>query len=127
MPSRIGGYPYTCQLMALDQCRESSGYLSLPNQLASVTSPVNLDFWKEHLRDHEDQIFSQLVLQGLIAGFRIGFQREAVLLRSARSNMISASTHQEVASIRISGARAEGGSHSTGRHRGHSSSLWNSY
>ena len=98
MPSWIGGYPYTCQLMALDQCRESSGYLPLPNQLASVTSPVNLDFWKEHLRDHEDQIFSQLVLQGLIAGFRIGFQREAVLLRSARSNMISASTHQEVVS-----------------------------
>jgi len=59
---------------------------------------VKLKFREEYLHRHSDQEFADLVLGGLQGGFRIGFQRDRIKLRSAKRNMSSAGKQQEVVS-----------------------------
>ena len=57
---------------------------------------LSLQFWEEHLSSHEDSHFTHLIVKGLKSGFRIGFQRNAIAVRRAKKNMVSAETHPEV-------------------------------
>jgi len=89
-------YKYTAKLSKLDMCTEMSECSPLPSYLCTVTTPVNLHFWEEHLNAHEDKQFTQLIVKGLKSGFRIGFQRNTVALHSAKSNLVSAEMHPEI-------------------------------
>ena len=75
---------------------EGSEHPPLPSHLCTVTTPVNLQFWEEHLGSHEDSHFTHLIVKGLKSGFRIGFQGNAIAVRKAKKNMVSAEIHPEV-------------------------------
>ena len=47
-------------------------------------SPLRLPAWRTALAAHPDQAFRTYVLQGLEYGFRIGFNRGACTLKSAK-------------------------------------------
>ncbi len=91
----IGGekYPYTHQLLQLDQCRRQG---QVPDELKSVESPLVVSQWSSLLKDHPDKQFAQYVLTGIAEGFRIGFDYVWAECRSAQSNLRSAESNPDV-------------------------------
>ena len=89
----FSSYPYTEDLYCLDGCRPAQ---SLQVRLPPVSTPLRLSAWSSRLQGHPDQRFSSYVLRGLEHGFRVGFNRQAVPLQSAKRNMQSALEHPEV-------------------------------
>jgi len=65
-----------------------------------IVSPVETSFWREHLIHHPDCQFAELIMSGLEDGFPIGFDTTSKL-RPAKSNLISAREHPDVASAYI--------------------------
>ena len=65
--------------------------------LCPISTPLKEDAWVKALSSHPDRAFARYICDGLRSDFRIGFNH-ASLLRSASSNMLSASTHPEVVS-----------------------------
>ena len=90
-------YPYTHQLLRLEQAGNSHRDSSLLKDAAIVT-PVCQKFWKDKLATHHDPDFVGWVLRGLQEGFRLGFDDTKVNLSSAHSNMNSANQHPELVS-----------------------------
>ena len=86
-------YPYTSDLMCLDSCHPQS--MSLPPQLTVVSTPLVVHAWERALQCHPDQAFARYILNGLVRGFRIGFNRKFPL-QSAVANMGSALLHTKV-------------------------------
>jgi len=81
-------YQYTQQLDRLASKTLYSGP-PLPKHTMDIVSPVVISFWREHLMQHPDHRFAQLILERLQAGFPIGFDTMSSL-RSAETNLISA-------------------------------------
>ena len=78
--------------MCLDSCRPQS--VPLPLQITAVSTPL-VPAWERALQCHPDRAFARYILDGLIHGFQIGFNRKFPL-QSAAANMGSALSHTEV-------------------------------
>ena len=92
--SHRGQYKYTSQLLALEACADGRG--ELPAYLCKIVTPLKLDAWQEALEDHPDQAFANYILGGIRNGFRIGFNRSRVCLKSRGTNMLSATEQSQV-------------------------------
>ena len=87
-----GRYWYTRDLLALEsQQADGLSQLSLPR----APSPVVVTSLLPVLHPHPDQRFAEYILNGLLAGFRIGFSRHCPL-QALHRNHPSASQHTEV-------------------------------
>ena len=65
-------YQYTAHLLALD------GYRPIgppDHSISEISTPLNITAWERALADHPDKLFAQYLIQDLINGFRIGFDR----------------------------------------------------
>ena len=80
-------------MLCLDFCRPPRPHTT--QELYSVSTPLCLDAWAAALASHPDQAFARYICDGLRFGFRIGF-RYGSPLKSASSNMLSATIHPEV-------------------------------
>ena len=81
-------YPYTRDLMILEAQRPTVPAL-LPVLGRAITTPLIVDHWRLALQNHPDVQFREYILQGLIHGFHIGFNRNHPC-KSATENMRSA-------------------------------------
>ena len=81
-------YPYTADLVLLNQCRESNP-VSLPTQAQHITTPLVVGQWESLLQDHPDRPLVQYIVTGMKEGFRVGFRRDYKYKR-ASGNMRSA-------------------------------------
>ena len=92
-------YKYMRELASLEECRPVVS-MQVPAEwrglLHTVESPLRVEEWKEALRDHPDREYVAYLTQGIRQGFRIGFNRELVRLKSARKNMQSAADEPAV-------------------------------
>lgn len=109
-----GKYIYMTELRGLDALR--SPVTCVPEEIAVVDTPLNLEAWKVELRDHPDKEYVQYLLDGISGGFRIGFDYSSHACTSSPRNIKSASEHpepidryirEEVAAGRIIGPLAE--------------------
>ena len=86
-------------LALLDACRPLPGQ-QLPPKLGiavgGVVTPLRVQEWERALRDHPDKEYVSYLLRGMREGFRVGFNRESVLLKSATKNMRSATEEPDV-------------------------------
>ena len=82
-------------LRALD-CQQGSGVTThLPPQLKIITTPLRAEAWEFFLRSHPDRDFARYLQQGIISGFRFGFQRGTLCQPSSR-NLRSAYEHPDI-------------------------------
>ena len=82
-------------LLRLDECRSESRVYTLG--LTKIHTPLDWRQWDTCLADHPDSTYRNYLVNGLRDGFRIGFDYNlAPHLRSARSNMQTASQRPEV-------------------------------
>ena len=90
-----GPYVYMPDLKAL-HALPLPGWV-LPQELYSIDSPLSERWiaWREMLVAHSDQQFASYILDGLLHGFWIGFNR-AHNLSPARHNTPSALKHSDV-------------------------------
>ena len=72
--------------MKLDSCKRQPA-VDLPPEMTHIQTPARLEVWKQLLANHPDQKFAGFILEGLSAGFRVGFQHGSSLLRQASRNM----------------------------------------
>ena len=92
-------YPYRNQLQELESCDNlKDGQPRVPHHLRTIVTPVILDFWQQELSSHPDKLLVDRILKGLAKGFRIGYRGEEHQLRSAQSNMLSATQHPQIIS-----------------------------
>lgn len=93
----VAEYTYTAQLCQLVQGAHV-GQVQLPPEACGVHTPLDVEAWKELLRDHPDKWFASFIVKGVEQGFRIGFQGNQRGLQSAKRNMWSASEHPDIVS-----------------------------
>ena len=67
-----------------------------PSMLRVFKTPMILQEWDKHLREHPDQIFARYLVDGIQHGFRIGFKYRAFQCGKAKRNMVSAIQNPEV-------------------------------
>ncbi len=88
-------YVYTSDLLALASHINPTPQ-RLPYNLSRITTPLNHDAWQLWLNYHPDQQYASYILNGIIQGFRIGFNYNEAPLCSASSNHPCATEHPEV-------------------------------
>ena len=98
-------YKYIQDLTALDTCR--------PKPLGAtgkgpVCTPLKTAAWEQAMQEHPDPDFVDYLVRGMRQGFRIGFNRYACQLKSAKSNMRSVADAPEVVQSYIAKELAEG-------------------
>ena len=103
-----GGYPYTGDLVRLDQCRPKIGEEKVQGRLAGVVTPLKLAQWEHMLAHHPDREYVAYILSGIQEGFRIGYQRGDHGLGSARKNMQSAEENPQVVRDYLEAERKRG-------------------
>ena len=91
-------YPYTSQLLPMENCRRRERKHDIPAEWYQVVTPVCLAYWKTELASHPNSSFASWLCNGFSRGFSIGFSEDAPELRSSRSNMLSATEHPQVVS-----------------------------
>lgn len=89
-----GSYKYMQDLMALEA---KKGLISsaINPQLARISTPLNVQIWKQYLRKHPDKDFAKYILQGLQLGFSIGLDT-SISFVSANKNISSVDKNPEV-------------------------------
>lgn len=92
-------YPYTVDLLQLGCFTNKSP--RLPPEANTVVTPLRYEAWRSYLVNHPDSEFSNYVLSGLQAGFRIGCDTANLSLCSASRNMPSANQHSDIISAYI--------------------------
>ena len=102
-----GRYKYTRHLLALGalppaSAEQKHGLLRQPRQ------QNHLEAWAVAMECHPDKRFANFIIEGLHAGFRIGFSQARVQLRPARNNLPSARDHAKLISAYLSQERREG-------------------
>ena len=107
LPLCIGLYPYTRDLLELEEHSGPINNLSGNGKLAPVITPLQTQNWAELLCKHPDQSFVDYILQGLQQGFHIGYKRGGRLL-AASKNMLSALDHPEVVQKYLQDERQKG-------------------
>ena len=100
-----GSYPYTDQLLALEDCKRNPQQ-HLPRDWCRVITPFHSDFWRRELASHPDGRFATWVCGGIEKGFRIGVSDIGAELRAAKGNMLSAMEHPQVVTEYIQGELA---------------------
>ena len=83
-------YPYTADLLSLDECHPVISLHALPVECCHITTPLNVQQWLQLLVHHPDKQLCKYIISGITQGFRIGFNRNATQLQSAQANMTSA-------------------------------------
>ena len=68
----------------------------MPAYLCKIVTPLKLDARQEALQDDPDQAFANYILGGIRNGFRIGFDRSRVCLKSGGTNILSATEQSQV-------------------------------
>ena len=68
----------------------------VPPEARTVTTSLVLSAWRLMLRSHPHRPLVHFFLQGIAAGFRIGYNAPPLSLKSATLNMNSASDHAVV-------------------------------
>ena len=68
----------------------------LPNSLCKIVTPMKASEWRNMLATYPDKRFANFLLRGIESGFRIGFNRNMVQLKSRHQNLISAVDHPQV-------------------------------
>ena len=91
-------YKYGDQLATLKACSMGRPAL-LPERLRQITTPLKLEKWRAGLEKHPDKEFTELILQGIEEGFRVGYDARAATLKQKPGNLISAAEQPEVVSI----------------------------
>ncbi len=89
------GYPYTADLVALEQCKPKL-YGLASDKLSRIVTPLNANVWKVCLQNHPDRLFALYIRTGIQYGFRLGWCRPT----PAKSNMISAAAHPSVVAVK---------------------------
>ena len=106
-----GKYIYMRDLAQLDACRQLPGQ-QLPPQLGAevraVLTPLRVREWERALRDHPDKEYTYYLLRGMREGFRVGFERARVTLKSATKNMRSAAEEPDVVEAYLAKERGAG-------------------
>ena len=92
----------------LDSFRTISARHSLPDQLRTIVTPLNHSAWALQLQHMPDKPLVHYLLSGMQFGFRIGCNRQSTKLKSAGSNMRSASTNPQPANDFIPAERQAG-------------------
>ena len=102
-----GKYPYTVQLLALEECGEQRARdRDPPREWKDIITPIRKDYWSSELTTHPDKDFVGWICRGIERGFRIGFADNDVGLQSARGNMLSAMERPEVVTDYLKGELA---------------------
>ncbi len=94
---RDGVYTYTEDLQKLDGCIAHPSAAQWP----VFTSPFRLDNWGPAFQSHPDRQFLAYIQAGLSQGFRIGFDRESIALKSPARNHPSATANESLVSANI--------------------------
>jgi len=94
----VPGYPYLDHLITLDQSTErgENNVPELQERLGATATHIRAELFRSNLLHHEDQQYTNWILQGLTKDFRIGFHRSGVVLASSQTNMLSAMNHKDV-------------------------------
>ena len=79
-------------LRELEKCTDDGDPIVWP----TCSSPVHVAGWCEYIRPHPDQDFGSYIYRGLSTGFRIGFDRRRLTLRSSARNHPSAAANSAV-------------------------------
>ena len=69
---------------------------NVPPIACRVTTPLVFTTWRHFLATHPDQEMVQFFLQGLVTGFKVGFNYHHASLRPAKKNLRSAPEHPDV-------------------------------
>ena len=68
----------------------------IPPIACRVTTPLVFTTWRHFLATHPDQEMVQFFLQGLVTGFKVGFNYHHASLRPTKKNLRSALEHPDV-------------------------------
>ena len=99
-----GHYRYTSDLLQL-----ASTTLSHPTTpWPQYRSPVRVDLLQPFLDSHPDQPFATYIQEGLLHGFRVGFNHNQPNLQSSRRNHPSARNRPHVVSEKLASEVAAG-------------------
>ena len=69
---------------------------TVPAVAQTISTPLDLSVWCYFLRGYPDRDLVHFFLQGLSEGFRIGFNYQHTVLKSARKNLACAISHPSV-------------------------------
>ena len=94
--ANTGQCTYGAQLASLEARAPPTPH-QLPEALLEIVTPLRGEIWAQELAGHPDNEFAKYVTNGIINGFRVGFDRTSVL-HSCTSNMKSALEHPKVVS-----------------------------
>ena len=101
-----GKYVYISHLRTL--ARSPLKPTPLPKTLEVINSPLAVNEWRVLLCDHPDEEFKSYLLQGMVEGFRIGFNYGQCKCKSAKRNMLSAMQNPSVVCDYLTKERALG-------------------
>ena len=68
----------------------------LPNSLCKIVTTMKASEWRNMLATYPDKRFANFLVRGIESGFRIGFNRNMVQLKSRHQNLLSAVDHPQV-------------------------------
>ena len=90
-----GRYLYMRDLQSISNCIPP-GIPQVPQLLREVRTTLVLASWQSQLSGHSDLDFVSYILSGIANGFRIGFDYNRHLHRSAKRNMLSATQNPDI-------------------------------
>ena len=70
--------------------------VKVPQEASAITTPLVLTAWRHLLIAHPNRALTHFFLQGIAAGFRIGYNPPSESLKPSKRNMQSALRHPEV-------------------------------
>ena len=71
--------------------------VKVPQEASTITTPLVLTAWRHLLIAHPNRALTHFFLQGIAAGFWIGYNPPSESLKPSKGNMQSALWHPEVA------------------------------
>ena len=74
----------------------------------TITTPLSLSAWAQHLTSHPDQQFAHYILKGIAQGFRIGFSHTSHACTRAPTNHPSANEHPDIVNKHLQAEVAKG-------------------
>ena len=89
-------YPYTSDLRRINSRVAPTPSTEVAQWLQRINTPLVVQEWAKALQDHPDHDYTQYLLAGLQEGFAIGFDYQRQAVKSASSNMQSATKNKGV-------------------------------
>ena len=96
--SLLGLYAYTAHLEEFERRRPGAQERVKPAEVewSHIQCPMVSRVWEQCLRDHPDRRYREYLVNGFVAGFRVGFQYGKKKCASATANMQSAVLQPDV-------------------------------